>query len=70
MTEGERTERQARVIAAAEYVFDDAEDSREWLTRPHTELGGLTPLQAAETEAGAGRAEWVLNAIFYACPSD
>jgi putative toxin-antitoxin system antitoxin component (TIGR02293 family) len=66
--EGERTERLARVIAAAEYVWDDADDAREWLMKAHPELDGRTPLQAAETELGARRAEWVLDAIFYGLP--
>ncbi len=68
MIESERTERLARVTSAAEYVFDDAEDARQWLTKPHPELDGLTPLQAAETEPGASRAQWVLDAIFYGLP--
>ncbi len=67
-TEGERTERLARVIAAAEYVWDDTEDAREWLTKPHPELDGRTPMQAAETELGTRRAEYVLDAIFYGLP--
>jgi putative toxin-antitoxin system antitoxin component (TIGR02293 family) len=66
--EGERTERLARVIAAAEYVLDDREDAREWLTTQHFELDGRTPLQAAETELGARRVEWVLDAISYGLP--
>src|SRR5258708_39589704 len=33
--ESERTERLARVIAAAESVWDDQNDAREWLMRPH-----------------------------------
>jgi putative toxin-antitoxin system antitoxin component (TIGR02293 family) len=66
--EGERTERLARVIAAAEYVWDDADDAREWLTKPHPELDGRTPMQAAETELGARRAEHVLDAVFYGLP--
>ncbi len=68
-TEGERTERLARVIAAAEYVWDDAGDAREWLTKPHPELDDRTPMQAAESELGARRAEHVLDAIFYGLPA-
>src|SRR6476620_4895135 len=30
--ESERTERLARVIASAEYVWDDREEAREWLS--------------------------------------
>jgi putative toxin-antitoxin system antitoxin component (TIGR02293 family) len=67
-TEGEPTERPARVISAAEDVLDDAEDAREWLTKPHPELEGRPPLQTAETGLGARRAQWVLDAIFYGLP--
>jgi uncharacterized protein (DUF2384 family) len=68
MTEGERAEWLARVTVAAGHEFDDAEDAREWLTKSHPELDGLTPLQAAETDLGARRAKWVLDAIFYGLP--
>jgi len=67
-TEGERTERLARIIAAAEYVWDDTEDAREWLTKPHPELNGRTPMEAAESELGARRVENVLDSIFYGLP--
>ena len=66
--EGERTERLARVIAAAEYVWDNAKDAREWLRKPHPELDGRTPLEAAESELGARRVEYVLDSIFYGLP--
>lgn len=66
--EGERTERLARVIAAAEYVWDDTEDAREWLVKPHPELAGRTPLQAAESELGARRVEHILDSLFYGLP--
>lgn len=66
--EGERTERLARIIAAAEYVLDDREDAREWLTKPHPELDGRTPLQAAESELGARRVEQVLDSILFGLP--
>jgi len=67
-TEGERTERLARVIAAAEYVWDDSDDAREWLTKPHPELSGRTPMEAAESELGARRVEHVLDSMFYGLP--
>jgi len=67
-TEGERTERLARVIAAAEYVWDDIDDAREWLTKPHPELSGRTPMEAAESELGARRVEYILDSILYGLP--
>jgi len=67
-SESERTERLARVIAAAEYVWNDRDDAREWLTKPHPELENRPPLEAALTELGARRAEEVLDRLFYAFP--
>jgi putative toxin-antitoxin system antitoxin component (TIGR02293 family) len=67
--ESERTERLARVIAAAEYVWDDRDDAREWLTKPHPELEDRPPLEAALTELGARRAEELLDHLFYGIPA-
>jgi putative toxin-antitoxin system antitoxin component (TIGR02293 family) len=67
--ESERTERLARVIAAAEHVWDNREDAREWLTRPHPELENRPPIEAALTELGARRAEELLDLLFYGIPA-
>ena len=67
--ESERTERLARVIAAAEHVWNDREDAREWLTKPHPELGKRTPLESAATELGARRVEELLDRLFYGIPA-
>ncbi len=67
--EGERTERLARVIAAAEHAWNDREDAREWLTRPHAELGKVSPLESAATELGARRVEELLERLFYGIPA-
>ncbi len=67
--ESERTERLARVIAAAEHAWNDREDAREWLTKPHPELGKLSPLESAATELGARRVEELLDRIFYGIPA-
>jgi len=69
LTESERTERLARVIAAAEHVWDNREDAREWLTKPHPELEDRPPLEAAMTELGARRAEELLDRLFYGIPA-
>lgn len=66
--ESERTERLARVIAAAEYAWGNRQDAREWLTQPHPELGGRIPLDSSMTELGARRAEEVLDRLFYGIP--
>ncbi len=67
--ESERTERLARVIAAAEYAWNDREDARDWLTKPHPELGKRTPLESAMTELGARRVEDLLDRLFYGIPA-
>ena len=67
-SESERTERLARVIAAAEMVWEDREDAREWLTQPHPELSGRTPIESALTELGARRVEQVLDKLEYGLP--
>jgi putative toxin-antitoxin system antitoxin component (TIGR02293 family) len=67
--ESERTERLARVIAAAERAWNDREDAREWLTKAHPELGKLSSLESAATELGARRVEELLDRIFYGIPA-
>ena len=67
--EGERTERLARVIAAAEFAWDDQTDAKEWLTKPHPELAGRTPLEASMSELGARRVEQVLDSLVFGIPA-
>jgi putative toxin-antitoxin system antitoxin component (TIGR02293 family) len=66
--ESEKTERLARVLAAAEYLWDDREQAREWMNKPHPELGGRAPLEAARTELGARRVEGLLDQLFFGLP--
>jgi putative toxin-antitoxin system antitoxin component (TIGR02293 family) len=61
--QSERTERLARLLAYAEQVFGDAAGAREFIHRPHPELAGQRPLDAATTELGARRVETVLSAL-------
>ena len=68
-SESERTERLARVIAAAEHAWDNKKDAREWLTKAHPELGRRTPLDLAITELGARQVEELLDRLFYGVPS-
>jgi putative toxin-antitoxin system antitoxin component (TIGR02293 family) len=65
----ERAERLARVMAAAEYTWDDADQARVWMNEPHSELGGRTPLATATTELGARSVETVLDKLFYGLPA-
>ncbi len=67
--ESERTERLARVLAHAEYVWDDRDQARQWMSEPHRELDNLSPLEAARTELGARRVEEVLDKLFFGLPA-
>ncbi len=66
--ESERTERLARVLAHAEYVWDDRELARVWMSQPHRELRNESPLEVARTELGARRVEDLLDKLFYGLP--
>jgi putative toxin-antitoxin system antitoxin component (TIGR02293 family) len=65
----ERTERLARVVATAEYVWGDPELARRFLHEPHPMLEGRAPVRVALTELGARRAEDVLWSLFYGLPA-
>ena len=67
--ESERTERLARVVAIAEDVWQDRDQARRFLTTPHPEIGGKTPVDAALTELGARQAEEVMARIVYGLPA-
>jgi putative toxin-antitoxin system antitoxin component (TIGR02293 family) len=67
--ESERTERLARVVAMAEDIWQDRDQARRFLTAPHPEIGGKTPLEAAFTELGARQAEEVMTRILYGLPA-
>ena len=64
----ERAERLARVLAAAELAWDDADQARAWVNTPHGELKGQTPLAAARTELGARSVEEVLDRLTFGLP--
>jgi putative toxin-antitoxin system antitoxin component (TIGR02293 family) len=66
--ESEKTERLARVLAAAEHVWDDRDQAREWMSKPHRELNDQTPLEVARTELGARRVENLLDKLFFGLP--
>ena len=66
--ESERTERLARVIASAEFVWNNPEKARRWLVKPHPELRRVPPIERALTELGARQVEELLDSIFYGLP--
>jgi len=66
--ESERTERLARVIASAEFVWNNAEKAHRWLVKPHPEFRRVPPIEQALTELGARQVEELLDRIFYGLP--
>jgi len=69
LQESERTERLARTIAQAEYVWNNRDAAREWLHLPHPLLDGKAPYEAALTGLGARRVEDILYRILYGIPA-
>jgi putative toxin-antitoxin system antitoxin component (TIGR02293 family) len=67
--ESEKTERLARIVATARYVWDDEADTREFLNTGHPLLEGRTPVEVALTELGARRVEELLWRLFYGLPA-
>ncbi len=61
---GDRVVRYARLYwRAAEFFEMNEEAARAWLTRPARAFGGETPLDYADTEAGAREVEHVLGRL-------
>jgi putative toxin-antitoxin system antitoxin component (TIGR02293 family) len=67
--ESERVARLASVIALAEYVWDDPEAAREFLTTPHPELGDHVPIEVAVDDFGARHVEEILYGIMHGLPA-
>jgi uncharacterized protein (DUF2384 family) len=53
----------------AEGVWENREQARRFLTSPHAEIGGKTPVDAALTESGARQAEELMARILYGLPA-
>ena len=61
---GDRLLRFARLFRLASELYDgDEEAAREWLSKPARALDGETPLDHAETEAGAREVETLIGRI-------
>ncbi|WP_338418462.1 antitoxin Xre/MbcA/ParS toxin-binding domain-containing protein [Burkholderia cenocepacia] len=67
--ESEKTERLARVLAAALHIWGNLSDARQYLATPHMLLNGQTPLDVVLTELGALRVEELLWTLFYGLPA-
>jgi putative toxin-antitoxin system antitoxin component (TIGR02293 family) len=63
--ESERTERVARLAAHARRALGTEAEAREFMTTPHPELDGRSPIVASKTDFGTRRTEQLLNALEY-----
>jgi len=63
--ESERTERVARLFVHARRALGTEAEAREFMTTPHPQLEGRSPLDAARTDLGTRRAEQIPNALEY-----
>lgn len=61
--ESDRAVRLLRIQTVAEDTFESADKASVWLRRPLAELNGETPLDVAQTEAGARVIETILAKI-------
>ena len=63
--ENARADHIARLFVHARRALGTEAEAREFMTTPHPELDGYTPLDAAKTDWGARRTEQLLNALEY-----
>lgn len=66
--ESERTERLARIVALAEELWENIDQTRAFLNRPHPLLENQPPLVVARTELGARRVERLIHDIDHGLP--
>jgi putative toxin-antitoxin system antitoxin component (TIGR02293 family) len=63
--ESERTERVARLSVHARRALGTEAEARDFMTTPHPELDGRSPIDAAKSDLGTRRTEQLLNALEY-----
>jgi putative toxin-antitoxin system antitoxin component (TIGR02293 family) len=61
--ESDRLYRLARVLAHANRVFEDPDESAEWIQTPNTALGKQQPLTLLDTDIGVQQVDQVLGRI-------
>jgi putative toxin-antitoxin system antitoxin component (TIGR02293 family) len=61
--ESDRLYRLARIIAHANQVFEDADESAEWLRTPNTALGKQPPLDLLDTDIGVRQVDEILGRV-------
>ncbi len=69
LAQGEQTLRLGRLFDMAMLAFLDEGDAREFMRRPHPELKGRRPIDAAMTEMGGRAVEQVLDCMIYGLPA-
>ena len=69
LAQGEQTLRLGRLFDMARLAFMDEADAREFMRRPHPELAGRRPIDAAMTEMGGRAVEHVLDCLIYGLPA-
>ncbi|MGQ0428622.1 MAG: antitoxin Xre/MbcA/ParS toxin-binding domain-containing protein [Gammaproteobacteria bacterium] len=68
LTESEKTERLARVVALAELLWNEPSEAQRFLRTPHPELGRKRPIEAALTELGARQVEDIVMRALHGLP--
>lgn len=63
--ESERTERVARLFVHARRALGTGAEAREFMTTPHPQLDGRSPIDVSKTDLGTRRTEQILNALEY-----
>jgi putative toxin-antitoxin system antitoxin component (TIGR02293 family) len=61
--ESDRLYRLARVLAHANRVFEDPQESADWIQTPNTALGKQQPLTLLDTDIGVQQVDQVLGRI-------
>jgi len=59
----------AWLMHLAKNVSDDATCASAWMSTPHRELDGKTPIEVAMTDAGAERVEDILWRLIHGMPT-
>ena len=59
----------AEIVALARQAFDSAKAAREWLSIPHSMLGGESPLDHMDTVAGMEEVKTMLYHIEHGIPA-
>lgn len=65
LSESDRLYRIARIFARTLDIFENVETARDWLKKLNRTLGGKTPLELLDTDAGTQQVDELLNKIEY-----